>query len=239
MTFCHDCGKLVVPPSAKFCRNCGASQYEETQLPITPAAASFPESVREPLPVPGNTSLLPPSRQSDLPPQVPPMPVLPEVCISCGSPITPDENYWGICGLPRGDHDSTVSHKQEIPTSPPSRVCTMCGSPLFETGKFCGMCGASSDSITKPQSQTLSPKIDTSSSRQPPQPAAMKACRSCGSPLSGSELFCGICGIPVKSAIPGIPVSQQPDWKTCSNCGKPVRATTRFCGSCGMAVGSK
>jgi predicted amidophosphoribosyltransferase len=239
MTFCHECGKLVVPPSAKFCRHCGASQYEETQLPITPAATPFPESVREPLPVPGDTSPLPPSRQSDLPPLVPPEPVLPEVCKSCGSPITPDEKYCGICGSPLGEHDRTVPHKQEILTSTPSRVCTMCSSPLFETGKFCGICGASSDSVAKPNSQTPLPKINTSSSRQLPQPAAMKACRSCGSSLSDTELFCGICGTPIKSIFNRVSVSQQPDGKTCCNCGKPIRATTRFCGSCGMAVGSK
>jgi len=239
MTFCHECGKAVVPPSAKFCRNCGASQYEETQLPITPAATPFPVSVREPSPVVGNTSPLPLSRQSNLPPQVPPEPVIPEVCKSCGSPINPDEKYCGVCGSPQGEHDITVPHKQEILTSAPSRVCTMCGSPLFETGKFCGICGASSDSIAKPHSQTPLPKINTSSPRQPPQPAAMKVCRSCGNPQSGSELFCGICGIPIKSISNGLSASQQIDGKTCSNCGKPIRATTRFCGTCGMAVGSK
>ena len=105
MTFCHECGKAVVPPSAKFCRNCGAPQYEETQLPITPAATPIAESVREPLPVAGNTSPLPLSLQSDLPSQIPPEPVIPMVCKSCNTPINPDEKYCGICGSPRGEHD--------------------------------------------------------------------------------------------------------------------------------------
>ena len=196
MTFCHECGKAVVPPSAKFCRNCGAPQYEETQLPITPATTPIAESVREPLPVAGNTSPLPLSLQSDLPSQVPPEPVIPMVCKSCNAPINPDE-------------------------------------------KYCGICGAGSDSIAQPKTQNPSPKIDISSSRQPPQPAAMKVCRSCGSPLSGKELFCGICGKPLQSTSPGTSASHQPDPKTCTNCGKPIRATTRFCGTCGMAVGSK
>jgi RNA polymerase subunit RPABC4/transcription elongation factor Spt4 len=165
MTFCHECGKAVVPPSAKFCRNCGAPQYEEIQLPITPAATPFPESIHEPLPIAGNTSPLHLSRQSNFPPQGPPEPVIPEVCKSCNSPINPDEKYCGICGSPRGEHDIAGPHKQEIQTSTPSRVCTMCGSPLFETGKFCGISGARSDSIAKPQSQTPLPKIDISSSR--------------------------------------------------------------------------
>ena len=77
MTFCHECGKAVVPPSAKFCRNCGVSQYEETQLPITPAQTPFPKSVREPLPVAGDTCTSPQSRQSNLPQQVPGEPVIP------------------------------------------------------------------------------------------------------------------------------------------------------------------
>jgi predicted amidophosphoribosyltransferase len=67
----------------------------------------------------------------------------------------------------------------------------------------------------------------------------VKVCRSCGGPLSGTELFCGICGIPIQSAPPGLPASQPQAGKTCSNCGKPIRVTTRFCGACGMAVGSK
>ena len=239
MTFCHECGKAVVPPFAKFCRNCGASQYEETQLPITPAVTPFPESVREPLPVASQTSTLPQSRQSNLPQQVPIDSVIPVVCKFCGSPINPDEKYCGICGSARSEYDISVPHKQEILTSAPAGVCTSCGSPRFETGKFCGICGASLDSISKLHSQPPLPKIDRSPLGQPPQPATMKVCRSCGNRLSGSELFCGICGKPLQSTSPGLSASQQIDGKTCSNCGKPIRATTRFCGICGMAVGSK
>ena len=143
MTFCHECGKAVVPPSAKFCRNCGVSQYKETQLPITPAQTPFPKSVREPLPVAGDTCTSPQSRQSNLPQQVPGEPVIPEVSKTCGSPINPDEKYCGICGSPRGEPDLTVKPEPQIPTSSTVGVCTSCGSPRFETGKFCGICGAS------------------------------------------------------------------------------------------------
>jgi predicted amidophosphoribosyltransferase len=239
MTFCYECGKAVVPPSAKFCRNCGASQYAEPPQAAMPTATPFPESVLEPLPVAGNTSPLPLSRQSNFLPEVPKEPVIPEVCKSCGSPINPDEKYCGICGSPLGEHNITVPHKQEILTSGPAGVCTSCYSPRFETGKFCGTCGAGSDSIAKPDSQPPLPKIDTPSPQQPPQPAEMNVCRSCGSPLSGTELFCGICGKPLQSTSPGMSASHQPDGKTCSNCGKPIRATTGFCRTCGMAGGSK
>jgi predicted amidophosphoribosyltransferase len=200
---------------------------------------SFPESVREPLPVPGNTFTLPQSQHAHPPSQVPLKPVIQELCKSCNGPINPDEKYCGICGLPLGEHEITVPHKKEIPTSAPFGICTLRGSPRIETGKFCGICGASLDSITNPHSQPPLPTIDTSPPRQTPQPAATKVCRSCGNPLSGSELFCGICGIRIKSISPGMSASQQIDGKTCCNCGKPIRATTKFCGTCGMAVGSK
>ena len=239
MTFCHECGKVVVPPFAKFCRNCGASQSEESPLPITPPIPPFPESAPEPLPIPGNTTPSPQSRQSNPPPQVPFEPAIPKLCRTCSSPIKPDEKYCGICGSPRGEHDMTVLHNQEILTSAPAGVCPSCGSPHFETGKFCGICGASLDSIAKPNSQPPLPKIDTSPPRQPPQPDTIKVCRSCGSSLSGTELFCGICGTPIKSTSSGLPASQQPADNTCSNCGKPIRTTTKFCGACGMAIGSK
>jgi len=239
MTFCHECGKVVVPPSAKFCRNCGASQYEESVLPVTPAIPPSPEAAPELLPMPGNTSPSPQSRQSDPPPQVPFEPAIPKLCTTCSSPIHADEKFCGICGSPISENDHTLQPVTEIPTSTPSRVCTICGSPLFETGKFCGICGASSDSILKPQSQPPVPKINASPAQLQSPPAIIKVCQSCGSPLSGTELFCGICGIPIKSPSPGLSASQQPDGKTCSNCGKPIRATTKFCGACGMAVGLK
>jgi len=238
MTFCHECGKAVVPPSAKFCRNCGASQCEESPLPITHAIPPFTEAAPEPLSIPGNTSPSPLSRQSNLPPQVPFKPAIPKVCRTCSSPLQADEKFCGICGSARSEYDISVPHKQEIRTSATAGVCTSCGSPRFETGKFCGIFGASLDSISKPHLQPPLPKIDRSPLRQPPQPATMKVCRSCGNPLSGSELFCGICGIPIKSISNGLSASQQFNRKTCSNCGKPTRATTKSCGTCGMAVGS-
>jgi predicted amidophosphoribosyltransferase len=228
MTFCHECGKAVIPPSAKFCRNCGAWQWEEAQLPITPENPPLPESAPEALPVPGNTPPLPQSWNTP-PSQVPLEPVIPIFCKSCNSPIHADEKYCGICGSPAGKQDPTLIHEPEIPTSSPAGVCISCGSPLFETAKFCGICGAGKDSVVRPDSWQ----------HQPPQPALVKVCRSCGGPLSGTELFCGICGIPIQSAPPGLPASQPQAGKTCSNCGKPIRATTRFCGACGMAVGSK
>ena len=239
MTFCHECGKAVVPPSAKFCRNCVASQCEEFPLPITHAIPPFTEAAPEPLSIPGNTSPSPLSRQSNLPPQVPFKPVIPKLCRTCNSPLQADEKFCGICGSPIRENDHTLQPVAEIPSSTPPHVCTSCDSPLFEAGKFCGICGASSDSIVKPLLQPPVPNMNTSPAQLQPPPAIINVCPSCGRLLSGTGLFCGICGKPLQSTSPGMSASQQPAGNTCSNCGKPIRATTKFCGACGMAVGSK
>jgi RNA polymerase subunit RPABC4/transcription elongation factor Spt4 len=113
MTFCHKCGKRVVPPFTKFCRSCGAPQWEEAQQQIIPARTPVTESPAEPLQ--GNTPSLPQSRNSIPPsPQVHLEPVTSNPCRSCSSPINADEKYCGICGSPRGEHDLTVLYKQEI-----------------------------------------------------------------------------------------------------------------------------
>ncbi len=43
MSYCPECGKRVAP-TAKFCRNCGASQLEES--PSNPPPAAVPEVIR-------------------------------------------------------------------------------------------------------------------------------------------------------------------------------------------------
>ena len=64
-------------------------------------------------------------------------------------------------------------------------------------------------------------------------------CASCGSPVSGSEKFCGICGSPVVAARPPAPApapAAPPAGKFCGVCGAAISGTTKFCGSCGAAV---
>jgi predicted amidophosphoribosyltransferase len=291
MTFCHECGKHVVPPSAKFCRNCGASQWEEAHLSTIPAVPS-PVFPQESIPSTANTPPLPQSRQtlqSSL--QVVPESVIQVTCSSCGNPLDRDEKYCGICGSPTGEQNPTVLPEPEIPARASGNICASCGLPLTEKGKFCGICGVSSGSIAKHPSPTSSLKFDVPpSAQQYPQPAGPRLCRSCGnliktgdkfcskcllnvadsspltlvqnippsvdvkpsipsahalacascgSLLSGTEKFCGICGAPVQSTVPRLTPSQQPVGKTCSNCGKPVSATTKFCGGCGSAINSR
>jgi RNA polymerase subunit RPABC4/transcription elongation factor Spt4 len=61
------------------------------------------------------------------------------------------------------------------------------------------------------------------------------ACASCGSPLTGTEKFCGVCGGPSVAARVDTP---SPAGKVCGSCGTPVSDTTKFCGGCGAPVGA-
>jgi hypothetical protein len=74
----------------------------------------------------------------------------------------------------------------------------------------------------------------------PPSPVAAPAegsytCVSCGSPVAGTEKFCGICGSPVVAAKPPAPPVPAPG-RFCGTCGAVISGTTKFCGSCGAAV---
>jgi hypothetical protein len=62
-------------------------------------------------------------------------------------------------------------------------------------------------------------------------------CASCGSPITGTEKFCGTCGATVAARVPA-PAQPQPVQKICSACGAPVNNTTKFCGGCGAPVGA-
>ena len=357
MTFCPECGKPVAPPSAKFCRNCGASQLEEVQLATMPARATSPVSAPAPVPAPEIPPQPPQSQQAPpASPQVPAEPVVRVLCSSCGSPFGSDEKYCGICGSPAGEHPLTTPPAPGISVPASVSICASCGSPHAEKGRFCGVCGASGSSIapppplphplkfTAPPSQPSQPPgarlcrscgnpikpgdkfcskclakvVDDSmiasapyqapvppvspSPPPPPQsfttppsphpaqlsgirlcrscgnpinpgdkfcskclakvvddspatqvqyqppspqvqpltpPASLLVCAACGSPITGTEKFCGICGTPVLSLFPASFAPPQPVGKTCTTCGAPVSATTKFCGGCGAAVGAR
>jgi len=249
MSFCHECGKPVVPASAKFCRICGAFQGEEAQLPIMPAVTPLPVFPTAAVPKPGDTPQLPLSWHVPLAasPQVPVEPAAQELCSSCSSPLSPDEKYCGICGSPAGEHPPAALPEPEIPAPAPASGCASCGSPLFEKGKFCGMCGADAGCSAKiPDAKGVEDSPATVVQNHPTSagvtqqvpPTPPQVCASCGSPLSGMEKFCGICGKPVQFTSPAPPASPHPAGKMCGTCGYPISATTKFCGGCGTAVGS-
>jgi len=114
------------------------------------------------------------------------------------------------------------------------RTCTACGNVIKPGDKYCSKCLV----IVRdnpPQAAAPAP------SPVHPSPAAAPGsyvCASCGSPVSGTEKFCGICGTPVVAAR--VPAAAQPPpvQKTCSACGAPVNDTTKFCGGCGAPVGA-
>lgn len=266
MAFCHECGKPVVPPSAKFCRHCGASQLEEAPSPAI--HVTLPSLVS---------------------PQVSDEPGVQAHCSSCSSPLDPGEKYCGICGSPAGKHSPATLPEPDLPAPAPASVCVSCGSPLADKGKFCGICGASANSSTT--TPPLPPPLDYPSgvAQEPMQNSVVRLCRSCGnlikpgdkfcskclakvaddpaalhvqdsprnvnvrsqtvpvsqmvcsscgSPIDGKEKFCGICGTPVPSRSSADFSLAQPIGNTCTSCGAPVSATTKFCGACGAALGS-
>jgi hypothetical protein len=118
-------------------------------------------------------------------------------------------------------------------------VCRACGNPIKPGDKFCSKC-----LVKVPDMPAAAPPAY----QPPPAPAPVPApdsggytCASCGSPVSGSEKFCGICGAPVVAAKPPAPApapAAPPAGKFCGSCGAPITGTTKFCGSCGAVVGT-
>ena len=219
MPYCPECGKRV-SPQAKFCRSCGAPQLEEAPPTGTPAVA-----------LPASTS-----------------------CRSCGSPLDPDERFCGNCGAKVGaafpPSAPPVPAPAPVTSSPPpappavplpqssSRPCLVCGNPIHPGDKYCGKCCAI---VTEPVSAAPAPVQAPATPLAPivhPPAQLSPACPSCGSPIAGTEKFCGICGTPVNvtPAPAPAPVTLPPAGKFCASCGAQISATTRFCGGCGAPV---
>jgi predicted amidophosphoribosyltransferase len=249
MTFCPECGKPVVPSTAKFCRNCGASQLEEAQLATMPAPA--PVTVPEIPPQP------PQSPQAPLAsPQVPAEPVVRVLCISCGSPLGPDEKFCGICGSPAGG-PPLPAPLPVISVPAPVSVCAACGSPVAEKGRFCGVCGASVNSIVS--SSPLSPPLKFTSppAQHPSPPSGVRLCRSCGNQIKPGDKFCSKClakvvddsvsaselhqvPAPLVSSPPPQPFTATPSRhpahpsgiRLCRSCGNLIKPGDKFCSKC-------
>ena len=244
MTFCPECGKPVAPNS-KFCRICGASQLEDAQTLPVPTTVTAPAPVASP----------PQPRQAPPPPAV--QPVAQSVCSSCGSPLFPSEKFCGICGARAG---------QIAPAAPPAplfatpvyapapsqfqspapfigepagvRTCTACGNVIRPGDKYCSKCLVMVRD-NPPQAAAPLAAVPAPYTVQPSPAAApgTYVCSSCGSPITGTEKFCGICGATVAARVPA-PAPPQAAQKICSACGAPVNNTTKFCGGCGAPVGA-
>ncbi len=248
MPFCPECGKSV-GTSQKFCRSCGASLLEESPAVAAPPAPApgglncrscgsplAPDEkfcgicgaragdtlVAVPAPAPVQASPAPqPAYQPPSPAPVyqappPPPPVYQ------APPPPPVQQYAAPAPAPAAA----------------GRVCKACGNPIRPGDKFCSKCLVKVPDSPAPAAAYQAPPP----AYQPPAPPAAAAmggyvCSSCGSPVSGSEKFCGICGATVVAACAPAPApAAPPAGKFCGSCGAAITATTKFCGSCGAAV---
>jgi len=203
MPYCPECGKSV-SETAKFCRNCGASQAEET-AGETPAVKSPPEN---PVCKACKTILLPGDKfcstcgEKIAPPApVPasvqddePAPGPEPVCASCGAVLGSDARFCGSCGIPAGSRPPVQEPVPEVTERSDEYVCSACGSRLKGTEKFCGICGKAAAAV-RPES---------------PAPPAANVCGSCGETLGENAKFCGICGAAAGTSVPAAPAPVPP-----------------------------
>ena len=272
MPFCPECGKSVTS-SQKFCRSCGASLIEESPATAAPPVAPpsgglncrscgaslapdekfcgicgtksgdvFPApvpaapAVPAPVPVyeappaayaaPAPVYMAPPPAYQPPPPPPPPQYTAP-------APVTPAPGAPPLPGA----------------SIPAGLVCKACGNPIKPGDKYCSKCLVKVPTIPAAAPAAYAAPAPVYQA-PPPAPATTVpggyVCASCGSPSSGSEKFCGICGSPMVAARPAapapaappavFPVAAPPAGRFCGSCGAAISATTKFCGGCGAAV---
>jgi predicted amidophosphoribosyltransferase len=150
--------------------------------------------------------------------------------------------------------------------------CPECGKPVSPKAKFCRNCGASQldDALSAavltpgvipvaapiPSFQTPVIPDQPQKVPLPPQgrvrPVAPLLCSACGSPLSPSEKFCGICGARAGQTVPPAPspstpvylspdplvtgMGQNPAVQTCTACGNIIKPGDKFCSRCLVIV---
>jgi len=232
---CRSCGAPLAPDE-KFCGICGARTGDVT--PVPPAAPAYqpPPVYHAPAPV-----YPPPAPAYQAPPpayQAPPPPAY-------QAPPPPPPVYQAPPPPP-------PQYAAPAPVAPAAGglVCRACGNPIRPGEKFCSKClvKVPDSPAPAPAYQAPPPAYQAPPpAYQPPPPPAAAApggyvCASCGSPVSGSEKFCGICGATVVAArppaAPAPAPAAPPAGKFCGSCGAAISSTTKFCGSCGAAVGT-
>ena len=117
---------------------------------------------------------------------------------------------------------------------PVVRTCKACGNVIKPGDKYCSKCLVIVRDYQPQAAVPVHPPVQQSPTAAP----GSYACSSCGSPIAGTEKFCGICGTPVVATRVPASAQSQPIQKTCSACGAPVNNTTKFCGGCGAPVGA-
>jgi len=152
--------------------------------------------------------------------------------------------------------------------------CPECGKPVATNSKFCRNCGAYQleDDSSVPLSTPVAAPAPVASPPPPPQPRPVppqvvvqpivqSVCSSCGSPLSPSEKFCGICGSRVDQITPASPPASSPinlvyapvfapsefqspapvmgepaGVRTCTACGTVIKPGDKYCSKCLVMV---
>jgi predicted amidophosphoribosyltransferase len=259
---CKACGNPI-KPGDKFCSKC-LVKVPDTPA-AAPAGYPAPQAAYQPPPPPPPAYQAPPppapQYTAPAPAAAPATGGL--VCRACGNPIKPGDKFCSKClvKVPDSPAPAPAAYQppapayQAPPPPPPQSavpapaaapatggpVCKACGNPIKPGDKFCSKCLVKVPDNPAPAPaayQAPPPPV----SQQPPAPPAAAApggyvCSSCGSPASGSEKFCGICGSPMVAARAPAPApAAAPAGKFCGSCGAAISSTTKFCGSCGAAV---
>ena len=233
MPYCPECGKQVAP-TAKFCRNCGASQLEESssailpaQLPLatrTCASCGNPLSPEEKFC--GACGFGEGEKLQQGSPAASPGSSSPPATIPAPTPVPPS-----LPSSPPPPNNPSVVSQPSQPSA--VRLCRSCGHVINPGDKFCKKCLAKvAEDFPAAHTAPLPRNIEV-----PPPPVSQMVCRSCGNPVNGTEKFCGICGTPLISTS-SEQVASPPEGIACTNCGAPVSATAKFCGGCGTTLGT-
>ena len=155
-----ECGKQVAA-TAKFCRNCGASQLEESP--------STPPSVVPPLANPPCVSCGTPLGPDE------------KFCGACGA----KEGETQAGGAPRPPLPFVPPHPAPVP--PPALTCSSCGQILTPGTRYCGGCGSPKRSpipAPSPGPVIVSPP-SPHAVHSSPRPATFATPRDPGVPVCG------------------------------------------------------
>jgi predicted amidophosphoribosyltransferase len=270
MTFCPECGKNV-GASQKFCRSCGASLIEASPAPAAPPAPPSGglscRSCGAPLAPDEKFCGSCGARTGEVPPAPAPVYQAPAPAYQAPPPVyraPPPPAYQAPPPVyqapppPAYHQPPPPQYAAPAPVAPAAGglVCRACGTPIRPGDKFCSKClvkipdtpaPAPAYQVPPPAYQAPPPPAYPQPPPPPPPQYAAAApggyvCATCGSPVSGSEKFCGICGATVVAArSPTVPApvpapAAPPAGKFCASCGAAISSTTKFCGSCGATV---
>ncbi|MDO9549462.1 MAG: zinc ribbon domain-containing protein [Methanoregula sp.] len=233
---CSSCGSPL-SPSEKFCGICGARAGQV----VPPAPSPSTPVYLAPAPIVSATPVSPVMGQ----------PSGVRTCTACGNVIKPGDKYCSKCLVIVRDNPPQAA--ASAPVAPPVpaaipvpspalvmghpsgvRTCNACGNVIKPGDKYCSKCLA----IVQDNAPQVAAPVRTPVQPSPAAAPGSYVCASCGSPVTGTEKFCGICGTPVVGVRVPAAAPPQPVQKTCSACGAPVSDTTKFCGGCGAPVGA-